>query len=166
MQISQMSNNSYNLGYCLDFMIYLFGRGETPSCFGQSTWHPSASPSLLPNMLVHPHRSIDLLTVLLLISCAYSLPVLPSHCPPSSYFVLLFSASPFSPSLSSGNPRWPVCVWAWGAAGAGPGQGKHQQRDGGSGPGPSGGGHIRAAKRLPVRHYWHQWVELMHIKED
>lgn len=78
----------------------------------------------------------------------------------------LWPVSFSSPSLFSGNPGWPVRVWAGGAAGTGPGQGKHQQRDGGSVPGTSGGGHIRAAKRLPVRHYWHQWVGPIHIKED
>lgn len=82
------------------------------------------------------------------------------YCPPSSSIhpLLCFTYLSFPFSLSSCNPGWPVCVWAWGAAGAGPGQGEHQQRDGGSSSSPRGGGHIWAAKRLPVRHYRHQWV--------
>lgn len=76
------------------------------------------------------------------------------HLHPSIHPLLYFTYL----SLSSCNPGWPVCVWAWGAAGAGPGQGEHQQRDGGSSSSPRGGGHIWAAKRLPIRHYRHQWV--------
>lgn len=77
----------------------------------------------------------------------------------SLLFIFCFTKLHPHLSPSSGNPGWPVCVWARRTVGAGFGQGEHQQCDGGSGPGPRGGGHIWAAERLSVRHHWHQWVD-------